>query len=319
MGVYGGGGLSPASPGTSSTTTADARAPVCPDIISRGTTGNMRITRLVAGSVTAGLIGLTPIAIAAPAKRITRLVAGAVTAGLVGVTPIAISAPAHADGQTYTPIVTAQLNISNSPYDPPYMFGGGFYVSGSVTDPTEFTTATAPRTWPTCRSTPRRTRCGPRSPPTTRRASSSSTVTSPSPRMPSTRLSFTAADRINPPTRTPTSPASPSRSSAPVTRKVVFKNPKGTLIKGKVTPNYGKKKIKVAKKVGKKWKKFKTYKTTSAGKYRFKPAGPAPRQDAVPHHRPGQRPVHQVGDQGLHLQLAHPGRSQGRLHALTLD
>jgi hypothetical protein len=63
---------------------------------------------------------------------------------------------------------------------------------------------------------------------------------------------------------------------APVTRKVVFSNPKGTLIKGKVTPNYGKKKIKVEKKVGKKWRKFNTYKTTSAGKYRF--TLPAPRR-----------------------------------------
>ena len=60
-------GLSHASRG-STTTTTGARAPVCPDFISRGTTGNMRITRLVAGSVTAGLLGLTPIAIAAPSQ-----------------------------------------------------------------------------------------------------------------------------------------------------------------------------------------------------------------------------------------------------------
>ena len=61
-----------------------------------------------------------------------------------------------------------------------------------------------------------------------------------------------------------------------MTRKVVFKNPKGTLIKGSVSPDYGKKKIKVAKKVGNKWKKYKTFKTTSAGKYKF--TLPAPRR-----------------------------------------
>ena len=54
--------------------------------------------------------------------------------------------------------------------------------------------------------------------------------------------------------------------AAPTTRKVVFSNPKGTLIKGKVTPNYSTKKIKVQTKVGKKWKAYKTFKTTQAGR-----------------------------------------------------
>ena len=67
--------------------------------------------------------------------RITRLVATTVTAGLIGVMPLAIAAPAHADGQTYTPVITANLNISDSPFEAPYMYGGGFYVSGTVTDP----------------------------------------------------------------------------------------------------------------------------------------------------------------------------------------
>ena len=43
-----------------------------------------------------------------------------------------------------------------------------------------------------------------------------------------------------------------------------------------MTPNYGTKKIKVQTKVGKKWKAYKTFKTTEAGKYRFRL--PAPRR-----------------------------------------
>ena len=64
--------------------------------------------------------------------------------------------------------------------------------------------------------------------------------------------------------------------AAPVTRSVVLKNPKNTLIKGKVTPDYNRKPIKVHKKVGKKWKKYKAFKTSKAGKYSFKL--PAPRR-----------------------------------------
>ena len=55
-----------------------------------------------------------------------------------------------------------------------------------------------------------------------------------------------------------------------VARKITYpKN--GFVIKGKVTPNYGKKKIviKVSKKQNKGYKKFKTIKTTSAGKYKI--------------------------------------------------
>lgn len=70
----------------------------------------------------------------------------------------------------------------------------------------------------------------------------------------------------------------PSESVAvelPVTRKVVMKD-KGTTLFGKVTPDYKRKPIKVQKKVGKKWKKYKTFKTDRRGKFRFKL--PAPRR-----------------------------------------
>ena len=107
--------------------------------------------------------------------------------------------------------------------------------------------------------------------------------------------------------------------AAPTTRKVVFSNPKGTLIKGEVTPNYGTKKIKAQKKVGKKWKAYKTFETTQAGRYHFRlpPPGSAPRQDAVEDLGPRELAVHDVADHGLHLQLPPDGGSEGCLHPLT--
>jgi hypothetical protein len=54
-----------------------------------------------------------------------------------------------------------------------------------------------------------------------------------------------------------------------VARKITYPS-SGFVLKGKVTPNYGKKKIviKVSKRKNKGFKSFKTIKTTSAGKYK---------------------------------------------------
>lgn len=205
--------------------------------------------------------------------RITRLVAGTVTAGLLGLTPIAISAPAQADGQTYTPVITAKLNITNSPYEAPYMYGGGFYVSGTITDPNggydnsggvaylQVSSASNP-VWTTIATDEY---------PSYLFFDGDFTFTENA----QYKVVFTGAPATSATTDTLLAGESVPMV-APVTRKVVFKNPKGTVIKGKVTPSYGKKKIKVQKKVGKKWKKYKTFKTTKAGKYRFKL--PAPRR-----------------------------------------
>ncbi len=205
--------------------------------------------------------------------RITRLVATTVTAGLIGVTPLAVSAPAHADGQTYTPVITATLNVEDAPFDPPYMYGGGFYVSGTVTDPTGVETPSGGQAFLQIytASNPVWTTIG--------------TDDSPGylffdgdfsfPENAQLKVVFTGATAINQYDDNYVAGESVP-IAAPVTRKVVFKNPKGTLIKGSVAPDYGKKKIKVAKKVGKKWKKFKTFKTTSAGKFKF--TLPAPRR-----------------------------------------
>ena len=205
--------------------------------------------------------------------RITRLVAGAVAAGLLGVTPIALTAPAHADGQTYTPIVTAELNPMGSPYEAPFYYGQEFYVSGSVTDPNggydatggiaylQVLTADNP-VWTTIAED-----------------------TSPNylffdadfafSENAQFKVVFTGAPATSPIFDT-LLPAESAAMDAATTRKVTFKNPRDTVATGKISPDYKKKPIKVQKKVGKKWVKFRTFKTSKRSTYRF--SLPAPRR-----------------------------------------
>lgn len=205
--------------------------------------------------------------------RITRLVAGTVTAGLIGITPLAISAPAQADGQTYTPVITANLNVTDAPFEAPYMSGGGFYVSGTITDPSGIESPSGGQAFlqVLTASNPTWTTIAVDDSPGYLFFDGDFRFTENA----QYKVAFTGSTAINQYDDNYLTGESVA-IAAPVTRKVVFSNPRGTLIKGKVTPNYGKKKIKVAKLVGKKWKKYKTFKTTRAGKYRF--TLPAPRR-----------------------------------------
>lgn len=205
--------------------------------------------------------------------RINRLVAGTVTAGLLGVTPIAISAPAHADGQTYTPVITANLNVTDSPFTAPYMSGGGFYVSGTITDPTGIESPSGGQAYLQVLTTsnPVWTTIGTDDSPGFLFFDADYEFTENA----HYKVVFTGSTAINQYDDSYVAGESVA-IAAPVTRKVVFSNPRSTLIKGKVTPDYGRKKIKVAKKVGKRWVKYKTVKTTAAGRYRF--TLPAPRR-----------------------------------------
>ena len=65
-------------------------------------------------------------------------------------------------------------------------------------------------------------------------------------------------------------PSESATFTVQVARKITYPS-SGFVLKGKVTPDYGKKKIviKVSKKQNKGYKKFKTIKTTSAGKYKI--------------------------------------------------
>lgn len=205
--------------------------------------------------------------------RTTRLIAGTVTAGLLGLTPIAISAPAQADGQTYTPVITATLNVTDSPFEPPYMYGGGFYVSGTITDPSGVESPSGGQALlqVLTSSNPTWTTVAVDESPGYLFLDADLRFTENA----QYKVVFTGSTALNQYDDSYLAGESVA-IAAPVTRKVTFNNPRGTLIKGKVTPDYGKKKIKVAKKVGNKWRKYKTFKTTSAGKYRF--TLPAPRR-----------------------------------------
>lgn len=205
--------------------------------------------------------------------RITRIVAGAVTAGLLGVTPIALTAPAHADGQTYTPTVLAELHATTSPLSAPYAYGGGFYVSGKVADPHGGYDNSGGVAYLQVRT--------PANPVWTTVAED----TSPSYLFFDAGFRFTSDAELKvyfagaPAQNAWTDTLLPAESAvitAPVTRKVVFKNPRGTLIKGKVSPDYKKSPIKIHRKAGKKWVKYRTVKTTARSTYRF--TLPAPRR-----------------------------------------
>ena len=189
--------------------------------------------------------------------RITRLVAGSVTAGLLGLTPIAIAAPSQAT-------VTLSTATVATPSETRLVYGDSFDVSvdvdGSdgqgVYDGTSTlyameagSTAWVPvatGTYPT---------------------SSFYDV------KPATETTYKVVYGGYTATSTYEDTYTASESATftvQVARKITYPS-SGFVIKGKVTPDYAKKKIviKVSKKQNKGYKKFKTIKTTSAGKYKI--------------------------------------------------
>ncbi|QBX54609.1 hypothetical protein EXE58_03415 [Nocardioides seonyuensis] len=199
--------------------------------------------------------------------RITRIVASAATAALVGTTLIAVSAPAQAT-ETLTTTTTLELPYLNP--EVATMHGDDVIVRGAVTgsDGGSVYKGTV----------------------TLFAITSSNPAGAPIATVPASGyLSFPdlkvtesmvlkAVYSGYAATSTYEDNYTPSESvvaELPVTRKVVMKD-KGTTLFGKITPDYKRKPIKVEKKVGKKWKKFKTFKTKSSGKFRFKL--PAPRR-----------------------------------------
>ena len=188
--------------------------------------------------------------------RITRLVAGTVTAGLLGLTPIAIAAPSQAsDNLTTTTVAT--------PSATKLVYGDDFYVSvdvdGSDGYSASYGTSTlyameaGSTTWV----------------PVATGDYASSSYYDIKPQATTTyKVVYSGY------TATSTYQDNYAASeSAPFTvgvaRKITYPS-SGFVLKGKVTPNYGKKKIviKVSRKKNKGFKSFKTIKTTSAGKYK---------------------------------------------------
>lgn len=188
--------------------------------------------------------------------RISRLAAGLVTAGLVGVTPLVVTAPANAATLTTTTTLSAP-SVTAVTYKDDLFFSGS--VVGS--DGSAPITGTATLQVYT-----------PASPVWTGVA----TDTSPS------SLSFEVPALSNAQYKVVFSSGASSANtytaseSTPVTitvARLIKPKTKGLTVLGKVTPDYGKKKLVILSKQGKKYKKYATVKTNKAGKFSFRAPG----------------------------------------------
>jgi hypothetical protein len=189
----------------------------------------MRITRLVAGTVTAGLLGLTPIAVAAPSQASENLTTTTVaTPSATKVEhgeDIYVSVDVDAsDGYsaTYGTSTLYAMEAGTTAWVP---VATGTYASTSFYDVKPQATTTYKVVY----------------------SGYAATSTYQDNYAPSESAPFTVG----------------------VARKITYPS-SGFVLKGKVTPDYGKKKIviKVSRKQKKGYKSFKTIKTTSAGKYK---------------------------------------------------
>ena len=194
----------------------------------------MRLNRLVAGTVTAGLLGLSPLTLAAPAQA---------TENLTTTTTLEIPFVDPAKPPMYGDKVTIRASVTDSK--------GASAYKGTVTlyqmtadNPAGTAVATAPASGYVA------------FPDITATASAS----------------FTAVYSGYAATTTYENNYAASQSTAApltVTRKVHLTNPKGTLIKMKITPDYGNEKVRVHKKVGSRWKSYKSFKTNKNGRVQF--------------------------------------------------
>jgi hypothetical protein len=191
----------------------------------------MRITRLVAGSVTAGLIGLTPIAIAAPSQAAVTLSTS--TVSTPSVTQVVY-------GDTFDVSVEVDAQDAQGVYDGTSTLYA--MVAGSTT-----WVPVATGTYPT----------------------SSFYDVKPSAETTYKVVYGGYTDTDQGPYGKNYLASESATFTVEVARKITYPS-SGFVIKGKVTPNYAKKKIviKVSRKQNKGYKSFKTIRTTSAGKYK---------------------------------------------------
>lgn len=185
--------------------------------------------------------------------RYTRIIAGTVTAGLVGLVPVAVSSPAEA-ATTYA---TASSLVAGAPG---VVYGDEITLEGAVVDSVgapAYTGTVSLQVYST--KTPAWT-----------------TVQSDT--SPSSYYFYDVKPESNSQYKVVYSGATETdgdvyqpSESAPVTvavqRKVTANN-KETTFFGKVTPDFGKKKMKIERKFGKNWRKYKVIKTDAKGKWR---------------------------------------------------
>lgn len=193
--------------------------------------------------------------------RPSRLVAGLVTAGLVGFVPIAISAPANADtiGSATTLTVSPPFSSANFEVGDSLYFNGTVRGADGTSTPNSGTATLQVYT--------------PATPAWTSIATDSSPSSLYFPDVKATtnaqfKVVFSggpsgygsSADTLTPSESVPVAVA--------VTRKVKLKTNR-LKVSGKVTPDYAKKKVKVLRKAGKKFKKFAAVKTDKKGRFVF--------------------------------------------------
>ena len=188
----------------------------------------------------------------------TRLVAGTVTAGLLGLTPLAVSAPANAT-DTWSTTTTA------TPYETRVVFGDtvdinvdisssdGYSPGGTDGTSTLYAMEAGTTAWVPV-------------------ATAENTYASFYDVKPTVTTTYKVVYSGFTATASYQDNYTPSESpvfTVGVARKITYPS-SGFVLKGKVTPNYGKKKIviKVSKKKNKGFKSFKTIKTTSTGTYK---------------------------------------------------
>ncbi|GAA1935357.1 hypothetical protein [Nocardioides hwasunensis] len=181
--------------------------------------------------------------------RINRLVAGTVSAGLLGLAPIAIAAPSHATENRTAAVVA-------TPSAPALTLGDDFSVSVTVTDTADGSsvyngTSTLYALAPGAAEYA----------PVATGTSASSSFFDVKPKTNTTYKVVYSGYTATSTYQNNYAVAESAPFTVGVARKLVIKNPRGTFIKGKVKPKYAKKKIVIQKKVGKKWKKFRTLKT----------------------------------------------------------
>ncbi|WP_210438678.1 hypothetical protein [Nocardioides xinjiangensis] len=202
----------------------------------------MRITRLIAGTVSAGLLGITPIALAAPSSA---------TDNLISTTTLELPFIEPGEAATYGDTVTIRGAVTGNDGSTAYDGTVTLYQITSA-NPAGVPVATVPASgylsFPDIKATANSV---------FRAVYSGYTATN------------TYEDNYTPSTS--------ADVALPVQRKVSIDNAKARLtIKGKVAPKYAKKKVKVQIKKGKRYVKFKTIKTDRKSKFQVRL--PAPRR-----------------------------------------
>ena len=197
--------------------------------------------------------------------RLNRLVAGVVTAGLAVAGPVLVSAPAHAATVTTTTTISAM--------DTAYDYGDKIYISGKVTDPSGqsvYTSGSSATLQVSTPATPAWTTIATESGSGSFYFDSFKATSNAQYKVVYSGGTSGSGSAANTYTASESAPF-----SVTVARTVSVKE-KGLKIVGKIKPDYAKKKVKILQvldKKGKKTKKFATLKTSKKSTFSFKAPG----------------------------------------------